>query len=598
MEFDLQSPVWFFYEDHWWPCVVVAKSGTSRVLYFYGDGSGCEVDVSNLIPFSTEDPEKMNDPVTAAAVAEIVKLMEKADDEIPEGPKRDKDAERANRKAERAARRERRKREELEADEAEAAENPIDGLDDPVPFDDPAREYPDVPDYEPVPRLHDRRQQPRGPLAYSKSAAITAVEMAVTAPNRELRAALGECRGYYKEHLDSIDFTRHLCRMHEADFIRSIDRQLSSLKAMKKSLEDLRKVKKDKGETAEVESIDDDLASIERKIIAKSLAADVLPMQSTTARPNEKPERKKGKRFGFSDPFVTPQWVQSLPFVPVGGGSLRDLCKPTSDGSSRRAPKVHVMRSWMCIRDRPTFVRPRDTQPVPAEGATSRLFDSVSRKSTILLAEKSATFNRRSSVSLLTGDALWDQREPLQSYFQFSDFAETAVEVASAPTSVVSQNLLTPVFVDSAPERESTVHDEIPEDTLPPPAAVLGDLPSPSAPWVVSELDGTESTAATPVPARVMTADWTERARQLVTYELSKYVHGKCGKEKIVSKDSFGLTARKIFDRIVNAKKEVQLRHAHIDFTQEDQNKIKKEVEKVVKANAATRKRPRVPEEI
>jgi hypothetical protein len=391
-------------------------------------------------------------------------------------------------------------------------------------------------------------------------------------------------REHYKKHVEAMNPKSVLCKLHESDFIRAIDLRLSSLKALKRSFLDLQKACKYDDEK---QFIDDQIAQINEKLDVGAIAADVLPQGNDLARPNEKPERKKGKRYGFTDPF-TPPALELLPFAPAKG--QRDLSRPSVDLSQRRAVRVHVMRTWQSIRDRPTFVRPKDIQPVPAEGAMSQMFDSLALKSRALLAAKSASLNRRSGVAQ-------PSNQPVPSYFQFSDFANTAEVVAPAPFSVLSQHILTPIqHTFSAAPDETSVDDEVPEDAMPTEANDReAPLQVPSALWVVSE--GDQGIVREEAPAEHGSSKlWSDSAKYLIRTELTKYLKGVGGREKLVSSSHFSQYAKKIYTHICSLRREIMLKDVFIDFTTEDQNKVKKEVEKFVSALTREKKRVRAAE--
>ena len=387
------------------------------------------------------------------------------------------------------------------------------------------------------------------------------------------------------------------------------------LKTIKQSLLQLRRSKEEsdpedeKGRIAkedDLQKLNDDITAIGETItflIEKAKPAAVLA-------PNERPLNKKAQRNAFSNPV--PQWNSDLPFVAIDE-SLGDLSKPVVQQPSRhRAPKVAVMKTWSTIRDKPTFVRIRDQQPVLAEGALSRRFDIISNQSTLDLMRR-ANSSKRHPVDMSAYDSLMDLQgePPTNAYFHFGDFARVADDkpdaVQSAP--LEQEDILTPAVVMSAMPPitdegdQAERRDELPEDVLPGPERVVGNLPSPSAAWMTSEnvnSDQPQSAGAPPPVQRTSTATWEECAKKFITREMSLYFHGKGGKEKLVTNTGmFESISKKILARVLQFKSNYGVRNVMVEFTEDDEKKIMKEVDKIVhdtvKKNV-DRKRVRAPE--
>jgi hypothetical protein len=647
MDFSVGTAVWCYSGDgRWWPGIVCQPDGeltseTARQIYFVGDGSGAEADVSQLLLFSTEDPEKMDNPTTAAAVAQMLAWQENAQEDAPDMDEGVDDVPQKKSKAERKEERKKEKKEKKKKaarrEQRKGGDDSSDSDDDGMPaadeaavddgdvvFEQPDREHPDGPDFQQhggPQRLHELRA-PRAPCASSRGGpALGALDVASTAPCTEVRSSITALKRRYAAGCEDKEM---LYAIQPSDFIRETDQKIVLLKVFKQSLLKLckanevleaRDTKQKARKEDDLQILKADIAVIDETIVHLT----TVKQPAITLKPNEKPDTKKAKTNAFSA-GPSAQWHTELPFVAVDP-AMQDLSRAAVARTStrHRAPKVTIMKTWSTIRDKPTFARVRDTQPVLTEGALSRRFDSISKQSTMDLMRR-ANASKRHPLDLSAYDSAMELHgeQPGNAYFHFGDFARVADDVAAvASQSAPLEDILTPAAIMSAmpalddDDEQVPRGDELPEDVLPEPERGVGNLPSPSAPWVTSESDAESSRADVPdrvarpapqAPPRSSAKSWPDYAKAFIKREMSLYYHGKGGKEKLVSNDEeFAMLGKKILTRVVT-KKDCRLRNVAVEFTENDEKKIMKEIDKTLheaaraKGSGAERKRLRAPD--
>jgi hypothetical protein len=80
--------VWVLYDGVHWPAWTLTEDDAERLMgikpeapqvavLFYGGGGGCAVEPSTIEPFSFDDPERVNNPVIAVAIAEVRQQQER-----------------------------------------------------------------------------------------------------------------------------------------------------------------------------------------------------------------------------------------------------------------------------------------------------------------------------------------------------------------------------------------------------------------------------------------------------------------------------------------------------------------------------------------
>ena len=599
MAFEVGSYVWALADDHWWPCVVTEDEepipDDCRMVYFFGSGSGAVMHLSLLAELKFDDVEKMSDSATAAALAEFMQAVgvQPAEEEtlgIPADEQRkSKEAKKAAKAARKAARLAEENQDVIDDEPAEPVV---------LPFEDTENHF--VDEDEPVQRLREIGRNRPKPAGREQIKGITAVEVAMTATTKYLKQALGFCRGQYRDKIAEIDSASQLSKMHEADVIATADRRLSYLAVLQRSLHELKAASDDNRELGKIDELDEKL----QLDMSGERCVNELMNEILCTRPSEKPERKKGPRYGYSDPLLTNDWntklethlLSSRDFLPG-----LDLSGPVLQTQARRESKVSVMKNWMAIRDLPTISRPKDTQPVPAEGATSRRFDSIAKRSSMILASRSRAvlINLRSQVSF--GDTFhepWERPAPIQSYFQFSDLSGAAVGIQSEIDSIPSvNNYLTPVTADVdflGKSNTDAQDEEMPEENLQGAADHQDLLPTPSQAWTIASAipsTGSAMEAQSADERSSANLDWVKKAKSVVVSQLSKYFHGKGGKQKLITtRSEFADHGDAILRRCVKAKSVEETRslsiqaNANIEFTELDEKKVKHEVDKCMAA--------------